>query len=109
METFETPTEHLQCTAQSESSVVTELYHCVNGTGILLDSCRRSLSMNIRRVSINCSVTIHTEFENVPETFYCIERMLFDVTNRLSAHFIVVVSGKTQIGASEIYSNPAYP
>ena len=93
METFEKPTEDLLCTARSENSVITELYHCVNGTGILLDSCHRIQSTNTGRVSTNCTVTI--DAENVSQTFYCIERMLFDPTNQLSAHYsVVVVSGK---------------
>ena len=111
METFERPMDDLECTARRESSVVMELYHCVNGTGVLLESCRRGQSTSTRRVSINCSVTIHTESENVSETFYCIERMLFDTTNQLSAHFSVVVAslGKPLIGANEIYSSPCIP
>ena len=94
METFERSTEDLRCTARSENSVVTELYHCVNGTGIPLDNCRRGQSSNTGRVSTNCAVTIHAE--NVSQTFYCIERMLFGQTNQLSAHYsVVVLSGKT--------------
>ena len=103
MKMFEKPTEDLQCTARSQSSVVAELYHCVNGTGVPLDNCRRGLNTTTGTVNTNCTVTIHAE--NDAHTFYCIERMLFDRTNILSAQYsVVVVSGKPLIGGT-----PAFP
>jgi hypothetical protein len=98
METFQERTNDLQCTAKSKSSAIAELYQCVNGTGILLDDCTRGQSTDIGRVITNCSVTINAA-ENVSESFYCIERMLFDPMNYLSAQYsIVVVSSKPLTG-----------
>ena len=34
--------------------------------------------------------------ENVSETFFCVERALFDQMNQLSAHFSVVVQGSSK-------------
>ena len=91
---FQEHTEDLQCTARSENSVIAEVYHCVNGTGILLENCRRGQSTHVGRVRTSCSVTVDTEY--VSETFFCVERALFDQMNRLSAHFSVVVQGSSK-------------
>ena len=93
MEVFQDHTEDLQCTARSENSVIAEVYRCVNGTGILLDNCRRGQSTHVGRVRTSCSVTV--DMENVSETFFCVERALFDQMNRLSAHFSVGVQGSS--------------
>ena len=90
---FSTPTQDIQCTAQSEHSIVTSLYQCINGTGVQVKGCRRIQSTRVGRASANCTVTVEADIDN-QNTFYCLETQLNDPEGQLSSHYsISVLSG----------------
>ena len=95
MKVFEKPTENLECTPKSKSSIAVKLYQCIDRSGIPVNCKRTQSTIPGIRLTASCSVTI--DEENVLQTFYCIEHMFDDPAGRLSTHYnITFVPSKSQ-------------